>query len=150
MAAALGCASSSNAWQRQQVVGQRDGTSRAATAPHGGSPRWPVMRLEQQRGSRTGRPHGRASMAARTPGPYGSSTAQPGRSARGGQPSVPTRVRAERPTRRRRAPGAGDRAQPGKQPENTPSTDFKALEKPKPLIQFPNHLCYTLEGIFGY
>ena len=58
-------------------------------------------------------------------------------------------ARAERPTRRRRAPGAGDRAQPGKQPENTPSTDFKAPEKPKPLIQFPNHLCYTLEGILG-
>ena len=60
------------------------------------------------------------------------------------------RARIERPTQQCRAPSAGERAQLGKQPENKPSTDFKALKKTKPLIQFPNHLCYTLEGILGY
>ena len=58
-----------------------------------------------------------AATAARTLGLRGSSTAQPGRPAHGGQPSTPTRARAEHSTRQRRAPGTGDRAQPGKQPE---------------------------------
>ena len=108
------------------------------------------MRPEQQCGNGTGCLPGRVATVARTSGPRGSSTAQPGRPTHDGQPSAQTRARVECPTRRRHAPGAGDRAQPGKQPENTPNTYFKALEKPKPLIQFPNHLCYTLEGILGY
>ena len=35
-------------------------------------------------------------------------------------------------------------------PEFMLCTDFKAFETSKPLIQSPNHFCYTLEGILGY
>ena len=37
-----------------------------------------------------------------------------------------------------------------KQPENTMSTDFKALKTTTQLIQSPNHLHYSKEGTLGY
>ena len=37
-----------------------------------------------------------------------------------------------------------------RQPEFMLCMDFKVFETSKPLIQSPNHFCYTLEGILGY
>ena len=55
-----------------------------------------------------------------------------------------------KPALRRRVPRHGDRAQSLKPAGNVPCTLFKASQKSTSLVQTPNHLCYTQEGMLGY
>jgi len=47
-------------------------------------------------------------------------------------------------------PRDGDRAHSARQPKQVSCMNFKAFKTSKPLIQSPNHFCYTLEGILSY
>ena len=47
-------------------------------------------------------------------------------------------------------PRHGDRAQTLTPTGNVPCTNFKAPRKSNPLLQTPNHLFYSQEGMLGY